>query len=173
MGEQSKVNTGQGETNNTWSQKLKNNICKGKHLKTKHIDLKARAYDWFTVRDHYRPLSRSSWAYSAEFMPITYCYVRPPPCFSHAQLLSAKQNLLKRLQRVRQECCWVKRAQNKQRSGTVSHMHNSRFADAEVGRTLNQLTTLRSSTLRADWPGSSEDGSPQCGGFPEGSSQLN
>lgn len=69
--------------------------------------------------------------------------------------------------------CWVKWAQNKQRSGTVFHMHNSRFADAEVGRTLNQLTTLRSSKLRADWPGSSKDGSPQSGGFPEGSSQLN
>ncbi|KAF1382500.1 hypothetical protein PFLUV_G00144430 [Perca fluviatilis] len=37
-----------------------------------------------------------------------------------------------------------------------------------AGRTLNQLTTKRSSELRADWPGSSKGGSLQARGIPRG-----
>lgn len=197
MGEQSKKNIGQGKTNKTWSQKLKINVCKGKHLKTKPINLKARAYDWFTDREHYRPLSKSRWAFencddlpihSAYWVHANYILYKTKPVgyidlvwlaqqatamfFACSTLLNLTE-LAEKVKTIQTECCSVKWAQNKQRSGTVSHMHNSRFADAEAGRTLNQLTTLRSSKLRADWPGPSKDGSPQSGGFPEGSSQLN
>ncbi|KAI9530424.1 hypothetical protein NQZ68_004442 [Dissostichus eleginoides] len=43
-----------------------------------------------------------------------------------------------------------------------------RFADAQAGRTLNQLTTQSCSELRADWPGPSKGGSLQNRGIPRG-----
>lgn len=120
------------------------------------------------------------WTFANPFCRVHAIYILqktksvcPPPCFFACSTPLNQTELAEKVTKGQTECCWVKWAQNKQRSGTVSHMHNSRFADTEVGRTLNQLTTLRSSKLRADWPGSSKDGSPQCGGFPEGSSQLN
>lgn len=61
----------------------------------------------------------------------------------------------------------------KQLESKVSVVCGTAFRTAVVcrrraGRTLNQLTTLRSSELRADWLSSSKGGSPQSRGIPRG-----